>query len=77
MFEVFKKYKSYVEVPHNCRIKALQTDGGGEYISDEFKIFLRNNGIIHRITVANSPSQNGVSERRNLTLGRVMAQDVC
>ena len=72
VFTVFKEYKQQVEVFHGRKIKAFQTDGGGEYISNEFKQFLKDYGIVHRITVRDSPEQNGVSERLNRTLGNMV-----
>ena len=50
------------------KIKALRADRGGEYLSDEFKSFLKKCGIQSQFTAAYSPQQNGVSERLNRTL---------
>ncbi|GJY02119.1 retrotransposon protein, putative, ty1-copia subclass [Tanacetum coccineum] len=44
-------------------IKALQSDRGGEYISQEFKDYL-----VQQLTPPYTPQHNGVSERRNRTL---------
>jgi hypothetical protein len=70
VFQKFKEYKAMVENNKSgYKIMALQTDGGGEYISKEFDDFLRSNGISRRKTVKYSPQQNGVAERVNLILG--------
>ncbi|GKB89087.1 retrotransposon protein, putative, ty1-copia subclass, partial [Tanacetum coccineum] len=49
-------------------IKALQLDRGGEYISQEFKDYLKACGIVQQLTPPYTPQHNGVSERRNRTL---------
>ncbi|GJZ91670.1 retrotransposon protein, putative, ty1-copia subclass, partial [Tanacetum coccineum] len=49
-------------------IKALQSDRGGEYNSQEFKDYLKACGIVQQLTPPNTPQHNGVSERRNRTL---------
>lgn len=49
-------------------VKWLRTDGGGEYIGDEFKSWLQRRGIIHEVTTAYSPESNGAAERLNRTL---------
>ena len=50
------------------KIKALRADRGGEYMSEEFKSYLKECGIKSELTAAYSPQQNGVSERLNRTL---------
>ncbi|KAJ1530258.1 hypothetical protein ONE63_005180 [Megalurothrips usitatus] len=71
-FKAFKQYQTYVEVLHERKIKAMQSDGGGEYIDGEFQAYLRERGVVHRKTVKNSPEQNGISERQNRTLANIV-----
>ncbi|GJY45460.1 retrotransposon protein, putative, ty1-copia subclass [Tanacetum coccineum] len=47
---------------------ALRSDQGGEYISQEFKDYLKACGIVQHLTPPYTPQHNGVSERRNRTL---------
>ena len=49
-------------------VKGLRSDNGGEYLSNDFKQYLSENGIHHQLTVAYTPQQNGVAERMNRTL---------
>ncbi|GKE64844.1 retrotransposon protein, putative, ty1-copia subclass [Tanacetum coccineum] len=49
-------------------IKALRSDRGGEYISQEFKDFLKACGIVKQLTPPYTPQHNDVFERRNRTL---------
>ncbi len=69
--EAFEKFKEFEAVTTNdCgqRIGTLRTDNGGEYVSTEFKDYLKQRGIKQELTVPYSPQQNGVAERVNRTL---------
>ncbi|GJW08634.1 putative RNA-directed DNA polymerase [Tanacetum coccineum] len=68
VFETFKIFKTEVELQLGKKIKALRSDRGGEYLSQEFKDYLIKNGIVQHLTSPYTPQQNGVSERRNCTL---------
>ena len=50
------------------KIKCLRSDRGGEYLSYEFGLHLKQHGIVSQITPPGTPRRNGVSERRNRTL---------
>jgi hypothetical protein len=67
-FNTFKDFKALVENQSNTSIKSLHGDNGGEYTSTEFTTFLRTHGIIWEPTVAYTPEQNGVAERKNRTI---------
>ncbi|GKE10599.1 retrotransposon protein, putative, ty1-copia subclass [Tanacetum coccineum] len=68
IFETFKVFKNEVENQLGKTIKALRSDRGGEYISQEFKDYLKPCGIVQQLTPPYTPQHNGVSERRNCTL---------
>ncbi|GJT18974.1 retrotransposon protein, putative, ty1-copia subclass [Tanacetum coccineum] len=68
VFETFKVFKNEVENQLGKTIKALRSDQGGEYISQEFKDYLKACGIVQQLTPPYTPQHNGVSERRNRTL---------
>ena len=57
-----------METESGIKIKAMRVDRGGEYLSDEFKSFLKKCGIQSEFTAAYSPLQNEVLERLNCTL---------
>ncbi len=61
-FEKFKEFQKEVENQLNKRIKHLRSDQGGEYLSYEFNMHLKDCGIIPQITPAGTPQRNGVSE---------------
>ncbi|GJV64603.1 retrotransposon protein, putative, ty1-copia subclass [Tanacetum coccineum] len=68
VFETFKVFKNEVENQLGKIIKTLRSDRGGEYISQEFKDYLKACGIIQQLNHPYTPQHNGVSERRNHTL---------
>ncbi|MDM1625959.1 transposase family protein, partial [Escherichia coli] len=61
----FQKFKAMVEKEKGMQIKCLRFDGGGEYFSNEFSDFLRDQGIKRQFTCRYTPQQNGVAERKN------------
>lgn len=67
-FATFKKFKNLVETQTGKKIKKIRSDRGGEFKSEQFTRLLEENGIERQFTVAYSPQQNGVAERRNRTL---------
>ena len=45
VFEHFKTFKATVETETGLKVKCLRSDGGGEYLSNEFINFLKFHGI--------------------------------
>ena len=67
-FEKFKEFQSEVENYRNKKIKFLWSDRGGEYLSYDFALHLKQHGIVSQLTPPGTPQRNGVSERCNRTL---------
>jgi transposase InsO family protein len=67
-FEIFKNFKALIEKESGNSIQCLRTDRGGEYLSNAFNEFCSMEGIKRQLTAAYTPQQNGVSERKNMTL---------
>ncbi|KAD4584105.1 hypothetical protein E3N88_21706 [Mikania micrantha] len=67
-FKTFKEFKLKVENEVGIKLKMLRTDRGGEFTSNEFTQFCKDNGIARQLTAPYSPQQNGVVERRNRTM---------
>src|SRR6266496_3431159 len=67
-FAKFKEFQSEVENHRNKKIKFLRSDRGGEYLSYEFGLHLKQCGIVSQLTPPGTPQRNGVSECRNRTL---------
>ncbi|CAI7901928.1 unnamed protein product [Closterium sp. NIES-53] len=57
-----------VERQQDWLVKAIRTDRGGEFLSKEFSLWLKNNGIRHSLTLPYSPAMNGIAERANWTI---------
>lgn len=64
----FKNYKSRVEKETGSYIRCLRTDRGGEFTSQVFTYFCKENGIRRQLTYAYTPQQNGIAERKNQTI---------
>ena len=57
-----------LELESQTKLKSLRTDGGGEYVSAEWKVFADEKGFTHQLTALYTPQQNGIVERLNRTL---------
>lgn len=62
--------KSVFSIFGHCVI--LTTDNGPQFISSEFTTFLRKKGIIHRRSSVYNPQSNGVVERFNRNLTKLL-----
>ncbi len=58
VFETFLRWKTVVENESEKKVKVLRTDGGGEYLSTEFKKFLDKSGIRHEQTAKRCGRKN-------------------
>ncbi|CAI7904212.1 unnamed protein product [Closterium sp. NIES-54] len=61
-------WMSMVERQQDRLVKAIRTDRGGEFLSKEFSLWLKKNGIRHSLTMPYSPAMNGIAERANRTI---------
>ncbi|CAI7878819.1 unnamed protein product [Closterium sp. NIES-54] len=57
-----------VERQQDRLVKAIRTDRGGEFLSKEFSLWLKKNGIRHSLTMPYSPAMNGITKRANRTI---------
>ncbi|GKG39360.1 putative ribonuclease H-like domain-containing protein, partial [Tanacetum coccineum] len=49
-------------------VRRIRTDNGTEFVNQTLREYYEKVGISHETSVARSPQQNGVVERRNRTL---------
>ncbi|PRQ55598.1 putative RNA-directed DNA polymerase [Rosa chinensis] len=61
----FHIFKLRVENLLSTSIKTLRSDGGGEFTSNSFKLYLTQHGIQHQLSCPHTPQQNGVVERKH------------
>ena len=77
-YSKFCEFKALVEKESRKKMKALRSNNGGEYISDEFKDFCKAVGIRRELITPHNPQQNVVAERKNRTIvgaARAMLHD--
>jgi transposase InsO family protein len=55
----------------DSKIKFLRSNNGGEFTSKEFMDYYRKHGIKRQFFVARTPQQNGVVERKNMTVQKM------
>ena len=67
-FEVYKLFHAWVLNQLGKWINCLHTDCGGEYLSNKFNSFLNENSVERKLTVHDTPKENGVAERLNCML---------
>jgi len=74
VFGCFQEFHASVERSTRKKIKALRSDGGGEYQGKQFQDYLRRYGIQSECTVPYTPQENGIAERQNRTfLNKVLS----
>ena len=61
-------YSNKVQRQHNVKIMMIRSDNGFEFKNYTLEEFLSDEGIKHQYSVAYTPQQNGVAERKNQTL---------
>ncbi|GKF06163.1 retrovirus-related pol polyprotein from transposon TNT 1-94 [Tanacetum coccineum] len=57
-----------IQVRLKVPIKQIRTDNGTEFVNQTLREYYEKVGISHETSVARSPQQNGIVERRNYTL---------
>lgn len=71
-FTALKHYHAWVKKHRNKKgISILRSDRGGDYLSDEYDTYLKDEGITRELTVHDTPEQDGVSERLNRTVTEI------
>jgi transposase InsO family protein len=69
----FKTYKAEVENQLEKKIKRFRSNRGGEYFSNEFDLFYMKHDVIPERMLPYSPQSNGVAERKNRTLTKLVS----
>ena len=68
VFNSYKAYEARLKMKNGVSIKILQSNRGGEYLTNAFSKHLAQAGTISHLTIHDSPEQNGVAECLNWTL---------
>ncbi|KAK1369311.1 hypothetical protein POM88_035403 [Heracleum sosnowskyi] len=62
---------NHIKVDNNhpdLKVRRIRSDNGTEFKNSTMRLFCEVNGIIHEFSVARTPQQNGVVQRKNRTL---------
>nr|GEV23593.1 hypothetical protein [Tanacetum cinerariifolium] len=62
------KFLKMIQVRLKVSVRHIRTDNGTEFVNQTLREYYEEVGISHETSVARSPQQNGVVERRNRTL---------
>ncbi|GJV37143.1 retrovirus-related pol polyprotein from transposon TNT 1-94 [Tanacetum coccineum] len=62
------KFLKMIQVRLKVHVRRIRTDNGTEFVNQTLREYYEKVGISHETSVARSPQQNGVVERRNRTL---------
>nr|GFC81877.1 putative ribonuclease H-like domain-containing protein [Tanacetum cinerariifolium] len=62
------KFLKMIQVRLNVPVRRIRTDNGTEFVNQTLRDYYEEVGISHETSVARSPQQNGIVERRNCTL---------
>ena len=57
-FKKYKEYKAWLKTQHGKLVKVLQSDRGGEYLSNEFTKHLKEKGPMRSLTIHDTPEEN-------------------
>ena len=69
--EAFNHYWCYaarIQTQYNCKIKAACFDSGSEYLNQQMKNFLTDQGTLYMTMAPNTSVQNGIAEQLNCTM---------
>ncbi|GJU95678.1 retrovirus-related pol polyprotein from transposon TNT 1-94 [Tanacetum coccineum] len=62
------KFLKMIQVRLNAPVRNIHTDNGTRFVNQTFRDYYEQVGISHETSIAQTPQQNGVVERRNRTL---------
>jgi len=65
VFTHFCAFCAEVKTQFNTSVRILRSDNAKEYMSELFQSYMRQHGILHQTSCVDTPSQNGVAERKN------------
>ena len=67
-FSAFKQYKAWAKRQLDTTLKCRRFDQGGEFLSNEQKTYMIENGIEVQTSMPDNPQQNGQAERFQQTI---------
>ena len=67
-FKSFSHFRAFYAETHtqfHLSVRSLRSDNPKEYVSKQFQSFMLQNDILHQTSCVDTPSQNGIAERKN------------
>ena len=64
-FSHFNAFYAEIQTQFHVFVQTLRSDNAKEYLSEPFQSFMLQHGILNQIYYVDTPSQNGVVERKN------------
>ena len=64
LFSHFHVFYVEIHTQFHVFVQNLKSDNAKEYMSEQFQSFMLLNGILHQTSYVDTPSQNGVAERK-------------
>ena len=65
LFSHFRALCTEIHTRFHVSVQNLRSDNAKEYMSEQFQSFMLQNDILHQTSCVDTPSQNGVAERKN------------
>ncbi|GJS30327.1 retrovirus-related pol polyprotein from transposon TNT 1-94 [Tanacetum coccineum] len=65
------KFLKMIQIRLNATVRNIRTDNGTEFVNQTLRAYYEEVGILHQTSVAHTPQQNGIVERRNHTIVEV------
>ena len=65
VFSHFSAFCAEIKTQFNVSVRILRSDNAKEYLSEQFQTYMTQNGILYQTSCVDTPSQNGVTERKN------------
>ena len=65
LFSHFSAFCAEIQTQFHISVQTLRSDNAKEYLSKPFQSFMLQHKILHQTSCVETPSQNGVAERKN------------
>ena len=65
LLSCFSAFCAEIQTQFRVFVQTLRSDNAVEYLSEPFQSFMLQHGILYQTSCVNTPSQNGVAERKN------------
>ena len=65
LFSHFSAFCAEIQTQFHVFVQTLRSDNAKEYLSEPFQSFMLQHEILHQTLCVDTPSQNGIAERKN------------